>query len=70
MHRQIGFPADLSMQSRYKLNRPTALLTGFYFYSKNQFKSLRPGHRLVFGCSMTNRFGQFSAVDLTCAVMT
>jgi|GEM_PF-5509968 len=26
---QIGFPADLSMQSRYNLNCSTALLTGF-----------------------------------------
>ncbi|MFT4941247.1 MAG: hypothetical protein ACI88A_004315, partial [Paraglaciecola sp.] len=35
-------------------NRATALLTGFYFYSKNPFKSLRPGHRLVFLCPVGN----------------
>jgi integrase len=34
--------------ARYNLNRTTALLTGFYLYPKNPFKSLRPDHRLVF----------------------
>jgi hypothetical protein len=29
--------------ARYNLNRTTALLTRFYFYAKNPFKSLRPG---------------------------
>jgi hypothetical protein len=33
--------------ARYNFNRTTALFTGFYFYPKNPFKSLRPGHRLV-----------------------
>ena len=47
---QIGFPANLSMQYRYNLNCTTALLTGFNVDVKNSFKSLRPGHRLVFLC--------------------
>jgi hypothetical protein len=36
--------------ARYNLNRTTALLTGFNVDVKNPFKSLRPGHRLVFLC--------------------
>jgi hypothetical protein len=38
------------VDARYNLNSTTALLTRFYFYPKNPFKSLRPGHRLVFLC--------------------
>jgi hypothetical protein len=34
------------VDARYNFNRTTALLTGLYFYPKNPFKSLRPGHRL------------------------
>jgi hypothetical protein len=33
--------------ARYNFNRTTAWLTGLYFYPKNPFKFLRPGHRLV-----------------------
>ena len=37
--------------ARYNFNRTTALFTGFYFYPKNPFKSLRLGHRPVLLCS-------------------
>jgi hypothetical protein len=33
---QIGFPVDLTLQSRYNFNRTTALFTGFYFYPKTR----------------------------------
>jgi hypothetical protein len=36
------------VDARYNLNCTTALLTGFNVYVKNPFKSLCPGHRLVF----------------------
>jgi len=35
------------VDARYNLNCTTSLLTGFYFYPKNPFKSLRPGHRSI-----------------------
>jgi hypothetical protein len=38
------------VDARYNFNRTTALLTGFNVDVKNPFKSLRPGHRLVFLC--------------------
>ena len=37
--------------ARYNLNRTTALLTRFNVDVKNPFKSLGPGHRLVFLCT-------------------
>jgi hypothetical protein len=36
------------VDARYNFNRTTALLTRFNVDVKNPFKSLRPGHRLVF----------------------
>jgi hypothetical protein len=38
------------VDARYNLKRTNALLTGFNVDVKNPFKSLRPGHRLVFLC--------------------
>jgi hypothetical protein len=38
------------IDARYNLNSTTALLTRFYVYSKDPFKSLRLGHRLVLLC--------------------
>jgi hypothetical protein len=35
------------VEARYKLNRTTALFSGFYFHPENPFKSLCPVHRLV-----------------------